>query len=110
MRVERRAGWFGAVVLLCCRRVTADVCTGSALAEFNRCTGDCEGYTCHSAAFTGDANCDVVVQVGQLNGDSLLPAEGVWQMQCQQEQRCSLLRDQIGEDRWCCPHGSSISE
>ena len=71
--------------------------------------GDCDGYTCQTAAFSGDASCDVVVRL-ELQGNSLLPAEGVWQMQCEQEQRCNVLRDQIGENLDCCPHGSSISE
>ncbi len=75
----------------------------------NRCMGDCDGYTCLAAAFSGEASCEVTVSLG-LQGDSVLPAEGVWQMQCEQEQRCNVLRGQIGENLDCCPHGRSISE
>ena len=74
---------------------------------------DCDNYACQSDEFSGAYNngigCKVLVPLADV-GESLLPAEGVWQMRCQQETRCALLKEQIAQDRNCCPHGSSISE
>lgn len=113
-RHERRLSRIGAAAVLlasgCWIRVAAEMCDGGALAEFERCIGDCEGYTCLSGAFSGDASCNVLVSLDQLQGDSLLPAEGVWQMQCAQDQRCDNLRSQIAEDPECCPQDASPSE
>lgn len=109
-----RMGWAGGVALLLacgCVGVSAqDTCEGAALAEYERCVGDCDGYSCDSSAFSGAASCDVVVSLGHLQGDSLLPAEGVWQMQCEKDSECALLRERIAEDVDCCPHGRSLSE
>jgi hypothetical protein len=109
---DGRRGALGSAVLLGCGwvRVAALMCDDATVAEFERCIGDCDGYTCQSAAFSGSATCDVVVSLGDLQGSSLLPAEGVWRMQCEHADRCGVLKREISENANCCPHGSSISE